>query len=372
MTMDDLLKKANVNEAKLRTHMNTITAEELGNISEPCYMPSVQMSYLTILKYMGLTENDYREFIKSFYLYDHQYAKFNMVKDLGTNVVLSAIYYFLKKKDIKTFFTCMLFLSIKFQGSATRKAFTKFCDPDLYMYTLNHLSKSHLYVREKTIAGALFWTTKNMVRIYQHDLEKFDNFENVGKFLYALRTRIQQSFNSFFGLYKKFYEEGVKISSDDSEEESPATSYLERGGHQIEVVVRNITVYKHVDQKALEDAKKLSSVSLSFVSQIVRGLCDVKYQDRLKLIFELFLRDVKKIDYICGVAFFDYVKSLMSIKRTKMEIYFKQQVAILLKEVATDVGIKTKLQSLTNQTQYNLSLFLAYYLTLCFRHTVCQ
>ena len=372
MTMDDLLKKANVDEAKLRRHMNIITAEELGNISEPCYKPSVQLSYLTILKYMGLTENDYREFIKGFYLYEHQYAKFNMVKDLGTNVVLSAIYYFLKKKDIRTFISCMLFLSIKFQGSATRKAFTKFCDPDLYMYTLNHLSKSHLYVREKTIAGALNWTTKNMIRIYQHDLEKFDNFENIGKFLYALRTRIQQSFNSFFGLYKKFYEEGVKISSADPEEDSPATSYLEQGGHQIEVIVRNITVYKHVDQKALEDAKKLSAVSLAFVSQIVHGLCNVKYQDKLKLIYELFLHDVKKVDYICGVAFFDYVKSLMSIKRTKMEIYFKQQIVFLLHDVCEDIDIKTKLQSLTNQTQYNVSLFLAYYLTLCFRNSVCH
>ena len=52
-------------------------------------------------------------------------------------------------------------------------------------------------------------------------------------------------------------------------------------------------------------------------------------------------------------------------------IYFKQQIELLLIDVLKDKRFKKSYDKLTNQTQFQIKLFLAYYLTLLMRNSVC-
>jgi len=74
---------------------------------------------------------------------------------------------------------------------------------------------------------------------------------------------------------------------------------------------------------------------------------------------------------LCGKSYTDHVRQLMSLKRTKMKIYFKQQINILILDLLKDFDYLEKYNSQTNQTQFLINLFLAYYLTMILKNTLC-
>jgi hypothetical protein len=70
----------------------------------------------------------------------------------------------------------------------------------------------------------------------------------------------------------------------------------------------------------------------------------------------------------------NFVKSWINnefLKRTKEQIYFKQQIEILLNKVLVEIDYLDKYNSLRNPIKYQINLFLAFYLTILFRRTLC-
>jgi hypothetical protein len=130
-------------------------------------------------------------------------------------------------------------------------------------------------------------------------------------------------------------------------------------------------VYRYSDRKAQEEARKLSKINASLATQIVTKLSNVKNSDSIRLILKLYLKDLKETKNLCGKDYDKYVRQLMTIKRTKQKIYFKQQINILLMSLLRDFGYKQKYSKLTSQTQFLINLFLAYYLTMLVKNSVC-
>ena len=95
--MEDLLKKANVQREQLKKFINKTAAEELTNLSEPCYLPPFVVDFNKILYLSGLTKIDIQEFVKRFY--PPQLSKELILRDPGTNSVLFLMHYFLLQKD---------------------------------------------------------------------------------------------------------------------------------------------------------------------------------------------------------------------------------------------------------------------------------
>jgi len=83
------------------------------------------------------------------------------------------------------------------------------------------------------------------------------------------------------------------------------------------------------------------------------------------------IKDLKKTDALCGKEYYTYVRQLMSLKRTRMTIYFKQQVNLLLLQLIDEFGYTKQYYSVTSQTQFLINLYLAYYLTIILRNSVC-
>lgn len=371
--MEALLKKANIQQVKIKNFISRTTAEELSKLSEPCYFPPFKKDYVEILKCIGLTEKDFKIFVKGFY--EERLSQDKILKDVGTNVVLFLLYYFLKIKDQQSYTYAMIYLGIKFYSSELRKFLPSFCNPEIFKYTLDNLNKTHLFYREKSISNAIFHISRSMITRGTSTLKSFDDPEKVSAFVYDYRNRIRQSTRSFANLYYKFSEEGIKITSIESptdDKPTADTQFQERGQKIIDIVVKNIVVYKQIDKKAFEVAQKITNTNYSIDESIVEILGNLEYTDNLKLIYELFIKDLSDIKQLCGKDFFNYVQSHMAIKRTSKAVFFKQQIMILLNEIIKKSEQTKKIETFSLQTKFAFYLFLAYYLSLYLRNIICK
>jgi len=370
--MEQLLGKSKIDKIKLKNYINKVVAEELGKLNEPCYVSPYKNYYGEEILYLtGLTVKDIREFSKKFHV--ERLAPGYLLKDWITNTLLFTLHYFLLQKDVKTFMSIMILLCINFY-SHTYFKFFKFCNPEIFKYTLDNISKNNLMSREKTIPNFLYFISKEMLRRYKKDIETMDNPERISEFIYECRHRINQTFRSFAELYYKYSKEGIKGYGQSEKEGSEGTYEIEtlkKGERIIEDVTSKITIYKEIDRKAFEDAKKLSRANVIYAEYILKSLSDVKYSDDIKLIYELFVRELESLNELCGKDFFKFTRDLMGIKRTTKVIYYKKQVIDLTNKILLNSKYEKSYQKLTDQTKFITQSFTSFYLALYFRNKVC-
>jgi hypothetical protein len=368
--MDILLQKANIDERKLKTYLVQIVANDLTNLSEPCYYPKIKVHYYQILHLCDLTEKDIKEFVERFYRETEAgEKKWLLQQNPYSNLLIFLMHYFLSKKDqtayssaityyVITMYTNLMYINLKY------------CNPDVFRYTLEHLNKTHLFIREKTISGSLFHMAREMQRRWTSSFLKADP-ETIVKFITECRHRISQSVKSFVKLYYKAKEEGLGFKSPDEGETGEEYQPLDKRGELIDKVSKKITLYKEIDRAAIDDARKITKIRESLATMIVHELSNLEYTDDIKLILELFLKNLKEVHTICGKEFYQYIRSLMAVKKTTQKVFFKQQVGFLLEKILTKLDYIESYKKFTSQTQFFILSFLAFYITLVFRHYMC-
>ena len=369
--MEQLLKKVKINDARLKSHIARIVAKNLSALSEPCYYPEVKKHFYELLKITGLTEKDVKEFAKRRWK-GRKEAKFGTQSNAIANFYVFLLQYFLKKRDKTTYKYLMIFFIIRHYANLMHKTF-KYCNEEAFRYALEVLTKTHLFSREKTISNALFYIAGEMVKRWSRGLRTND-LDAISRFMQDSRTRVSQSMKSFAQTYYKAAEEGsgLRRGEEPSEEENVyQIKAADKGNKLADEITKKITVYRFSDHKAQEASRTLAKINSSLATQIVSKLNNTKYSDNLRIIFRLFMKDLKDASSLCGKKYETYVRQLMSIKRTKMKIYFKQQVNILLLNLLDEIDYKSKYEKLTSQTQFLINLYLAYYLTMVLKNTVC-
>lgn len=371
--MEQLLAKANIKDAQLKSLISRVVAKNLSDLSEPCFYPELKKHYYEFLKLTGLTEKDIREFVKRRWK-GRKEAKFSTNTNSIANFYVFLLEYFLKKRDRQAYIYLMVLYIIRHYANLMHKHF-KFCNNDAFKYALETLTKTHLFSREKTISNALYYMAQEMIRRWTTALQKGD-LDSIGLFMRESRHRVSQSIKSFAQTYYKISEEGVGFKTEeqpgDNEENVYQQQTTQRASKLIDDITKKITVYKVNDRKAQEDARKISKINASLATQIVTKLSNTKHSDNIRLVLKLYLKDVTDAKQLCGKEYETYIRNLMSIKRTKQRIYFKQQIGVLLESVLKDFGFLQKYAKLTTQTQFLINLFLAYYLTMLLKNTVCK
>ena len=344
----------------------------LSGLSEPCYKPKTKKHYYDFLNLTGLKEQDIKEFTKRQWS-NRKEAKFKLHNDPKSNFYIFLMWYFLKEKDQIGFRTTMLFFAIRHYRALLDKHI-KFCNEDIFRYVLENITKTHLFAREKTIGNAMYHISNEMLRRYTRSISE-KNIDQISKFIQECRHRISQSVKSFANAYYNAVKQGgkIKTQNEPTDDEQNVFQYekLQKDERIIEEVTKKITVYKIVDKIAQENARKITKINSSVATMIVNKVNNIKYTDNIRLILKLFVKDLKGVTYVCGDKYFKYVRSLMSIKRTTSQIYFKQQVNILLMKILADMKYQNKYDKLTSQTQFLINLFLSYYITMIFRNTIC-
>lgn len=377
--MKELLNTSNVNRSVLRRKVFNDAGNESSNLSKHCYFPPFKKEYFTLLHLCGLTDKQIGEFINRFYVFEvERKSKDNILRDHGTNLLLFIMHYFIVNNEYQTYLSAMNLLCIKFYSSRLRVHLPSYCDEDVFQKTLDSLPKNHIFSREKTIASALMFFAKTLARKHEKELKEFDSPEKISLFIYECRHRIAQSIRSFADIYYKISKESSEKTYTQQEEtagtsqEDYQVGQMDKKQKLASETSRDITVYKHKDQKAKEAAKQLTKVNQLTADTIIEILSDSKYYDDVRIILELFLREIKTKEEICGRLFIQLVQKLMSVKRTKKQIYFKQQVTNLTcKLVKTTRTMEDKYEHLTTQSKFYVSLFVAYYITFFLRNKVC-
>lgn len=370
--MDILLKKAKINKIKIRAEVTKIVAYNLNSLVEPCFYPNIKKYYYEFLDNSGLTDTDAKEFTKRRWKGRKEY-KFHIHMDVLNNFYIFLMQYFLKQKDMVTYRYLMLFYTLR---QYTNELYNNlpYCIPETFKYALDNLTRNHLFVREKTIGNALYYLSNESIRRWTNVLETND-LDGISRFMTESRSRINQSLRSFREEYFRVAEEGggikTEVSTTDDEENSYQSDSGEKTIRIIDDVVRKITVYKSVDIKSQEEARNLTKINSSIATVIINKLGNTKYIDIIRIILKLFIRDLTSVKKLCGKEYYDFVRQLMTIKRTKQKIYFKQQINILLLELLKDSRYTGTYNKLTVQTQFLVNLFLAYYITLQMRTSSC-
>jgi len=368
--MQIILQNAVFDDVKIKTYITRLAVNELNNLSEPCYYPDWKKHYHELINLTKLKEKDIKDFIKRFYSGTKAQDAL-LQSDVGSNLLMILMYHFLEKKDTQTFSIFMIYHMIRQYGNFIRRVL-KFCKPEVFSYTLDHLNPTHLFTREKTISNALFHLAVEMRKRYTKSFIELDA-EKISGFLYESRGRIAQSLRSFAEAYYRNDAEGFGIGSQKETEtgEEIFPRELEKGSHIAELISNKICVYKEIDHKAFDQARSLTRVNVSLATVIVKELQNTNMSNDIKFIIELFLKDVKSVDEICGKDFIPYVKKLMSLKRTSKTVYFKQEINNLLVKIIKNTKFEDKYNKLTNQTQFQFNSFLAFYITFYTRNLVC-
>jgi hypothetical protein len=371
LTIDFLYDKSNVKHKELKKWVSTKTANELMELSKPCYFPPFKKEYTELLYLTGLKNTDISKFIKEFY--PAKLSKELILRDNGTNILLFIIYYFLKKNDKHSALATMTYLNIKFYSSRLRVHLRVYCDPNVFRLALDSLSKNHLFVREKTISNAIYYLSNFAINKFNKILKEFDNPEKISKCVYDIRNKIAQSVRSFAQTYFKISEAGGGFKDIEEYDIDLESKTLGSSKQKIAIAVsKEITIFKKVDQKAFNSARSLTKVNYLICEFLVKSINDIKYIDDIRVILELFLNEINKKEDLCSTNFFRIVQKLMAIKKTSKPIYFKQQVTKLVcKLLQSSNSIKEKYDELTNQTKFQISSFMAFYLCLIIRNRFC-
>lgn len=372
--MEELLKKTNGNLSKVKQYITRNAAKELSDLSEPCYYPKTKRIYFEILNALGINDKDFKNFVSRNYK-GTKAEKWALWRDPLTNLMTYVMHLFLKENDVRAFSSAMVYYMI-IQYSRLMHKQIRYCDADAFKYTLDTLTRTHLFFREKTIPNSLYYLATVMQSTYKEDIKNWD-IERLILFIGAARHRISQSVKSFAENYYRNKKAGVSIRTqiepEDNDENinSYQIKVVQKGQRVIDDVTRKITSYRVIDRKALEDAKKYSRIKTSIATLIVNEVSTLKYYDDIKLVLQLYLKDLNSVDMICGNKYDVYVKKLMAIKRTNAQLYFKAQINILLMKVFENIDFKKVYEKYTSQTQFIINSFLAYYLTGVLRNSLC-
>lgn len=366
--MEILLDKSDINLEKLKRIIHKITALELSNLSEPCYYPSLKKYYYELLSICKLKEKDISEFVKRFYK-GTAASQWKLHKDPLSNFYIFLMYILNKSRQVTAYKSMLIFYIIRNYTNLMHKQM-QFCNPDVFKYSLENLTKTHLFSREKTIPGSLYFMSIEMDNRFGKFIKSGD-VEGIARFITECRTRISQSIKSFAEIYYKAGKDGFAMRNPNEDDESTQYQQIEKSSRVINDVIKNLTVYKVIDNKAMNDARTLTKVRASLATSLSQSLTNINNVDNIRLVLELFVKELSQVGHLCGNEFFNNVRSLMAIKRTKSLVYFKQQVNILTKIIVKDIKFDKEFDKLTNQTKSLINLYVAYYLTLTLRNSIC-
>ena len=369
--MDDLLLKAQIDDTDLKSYAIRTAGNELTKLSEPCYYPEISKHNYQFLHLTNLTDQDIKASFKEFFK-EVKTAPLSIHRDPKTLILVFLMYYFLKKKDQAAYISVLLYYVLKAYSNLMHGRI-KYCNKDVFRYTLEHMSKTHLFNREKSIAGAMYHIMKEMQNRYS-DAFLAKDAEQIGLFISECRSRIRQSITSFQNAYYKFSKEGLKLREPYVGEEGEEFEYqtLEKRNLLIDNITKSITVYREIDEKALTEAKSLTKIRESISRQIVEELINVKYQENVRTVLDLFVRDIKSTSSMCGKDFFPYVRSLMAVKKTNKPVYFKQQIYELLVKILKSIKALDTFLGQTPQTKSLHGSFLALYIAMFLRNKICS
>jgi len=357
----------NLNMIKRIITVNAIS--ELNNISTPCYIPSIKKHLYELLRYSNINEKDLKEAVKRFWK-NTKAKSWDLENDVYTNLLILLMYVYLKKRDIHTFKTIMLYFMIRQYANLMFHYFPKYCNESAFKYTLDNLTKTHIFYVKDTISSAVNYFSEQMVHRYRKDIEKYDDPDRISRFIRESRHRIAQSLRSFANAYYENEKKGLGISQVDDESEMFIDKL--KSSTVIDTIVNNITLYRIFEKKIFYSACKATNVDAEKMKEIIVELMNPKYKNHLQLCYELFAKEIpNNASKICTSEFYTILKKMLSSKKTIRIITFKTEVTKLFDMLRVKIKDKEFFDGLSEDEHKMYVSCLSLYVMTIFRIHVC-
>jgi len=220
--MEKLLAKIKINKPRMKSVLVRAVATNISGLSTPCFRPSMKKHYYEFLKLSGLTEKDVRDYAKRVWV-GRKEAVFQLHKEPLANFYIFLMHYFLNKNDKLMAQYFMIFYELRHYAARFEIHF-KYCQEDVFKYTLDTLTKTHLFSREKTIGNAIYFLSKELMKQWGPAIKNYD-LDKISKFITYARHRIAQSTRSFAETYYKNAELGLGIQTQREPADDEENSY---------------------------------------------------------------------------------------------------------------------------------------------------
>ena len=372
--MENLLKDANIQDAKLKMFINRTIGTEISRLVEPCYYPQFHKYQYDLYKYTGLSERDMKAYTKQYWK-NTKWSPFVLHNDHYTMLIIFIMQYFLNKKDMQTYQLGMIFYMLRLYSNLIHKQI-KYCNKDNFKYVLDNINKTHLFYREKTIPNAIMFLGKEMQSRYTKMLLKND-VDSVGAFIQEARTRLSQSLKSFATLYYKARDEGLAYKNpyediDDDGNVKSSSDKSQKIDQLIDELAKRVTIYKYTDKHAINDAKSFSKIKRKYSYILSKQINNIKYTDDIKMFYRQLFKTIKKPSEICDKNFRNKIKELMSIKRHGNELNFKQHTITLTLKLVEDAGFFEDYNATSSKSKFTVIMFVALYISLLLQSMTCK
>jgi len=372
-----LIDKESINFRDLERLILKISANELSRLNEPCYYPSLKIGFYELLDKVRLTETDVKRYTKTYWegmpeknwkLHNDPISIF-MIELMGT---------FLDAKREIGYNSLILLYMIRIYTNLMNKQI-KFCNKDVFKYTLEHMNKTHLFVREGSIPNAIYFMTKILAKKYRNDILN-NNKKGISKFITESRHRISQSVKSFAETYYKFHKEGKQFGElKDTYEVDEEGSVIQTGTPEtaketifIDKILIDIIAYKSVEDRILSEAKRLAGITDEWVLIFKENMFDVDTREYLRRIMFVFLKKLTSIRELCSRQYYDIIKQLMFIKKSTELVYFKKEVIEFTNYIIKKAKKESEFLRLSKANRYRIYYFVAYVVTLILRKKMCR
>jgi hypothetical protein len=375
MNKDTLDQKIKINPQVLYRLFARESAKHINGLSEPCYKIDTKTFEKNLYRTLGnIKPTDLRAVAKETFK-DHRNAKHSQVSSEPFTFLLMYLYYKFAKANKKQMAeTILLYSLLKHHGSEARKFMPKFCNAEVFQYTLNDITPVHLYRVHKTIANALIYLTKDLHKKYFEPMKRWDADPIYHLTTYS-RNRIKQSMKSFAQAYYRNSDEGKGIykqqeAGEDGENKNMFQVTTGDAGKQaaIEKFVKSMFVYKNYDRKAFDEAKKVSRVKPNIASPLLNEIHDKSSEEHIKIILTSFLKEVVDTKGLCNDSV-KIVKKLMMVRNFKDTFVFKNLITNFTSSIIDKANPPTR--EIPTRDRNYVEQFVAQYIVLSFRNLFC-
>ena len=359
----------------LKRFIETNVGAILAGMAKDCFVPRVSILFKELMARTNTDEKMLLAHSKNRY---PQY-KFHLLHDPYTTLLILITEYFLtEKKDehaarmIFNLFALRNYSNLLFRFLPKLTSGSYGCNPNYWRAGLEALSHSHLFRSKQTIGNSILYLSQEVFSRYRMDIIK-DRPEPIMKMIMLIRSRIFQSMRSFFGHYYKAKQQSDLVTSRDQDEVYDQKETFEQ---KIKLfsdrVAKDICVYGKINEKAINESTQITKFNKKFAIRYVKTLQDPQLSQQLDDIFILLFRGLVDFKQLCGPQFIDHVKRLMSVKTSTKPVYFKKLVVNLHDEfIIPKLGLQNWFNSLSIQTKKVSRDFVAYYLALFIRSSIC-
>lgn len=340
-------------DRKIHRKVSTIVGSELSNLGKVCYYPKMVRYFEDLISELQLTNEDIKRFKET--NIGKRYSSFSILNDKQTLMLVIAIIYFARRKQLDVSELFFLFLAVKLHSNLMHKHF-KFCQPDAYAMALERISHKHLYKVKGGIPSAIKYVSDTEFKKYRIVLGSNRlTDDSIVKMVYALRTRLSQSIKSFAETYYKITEEGGGHTTSEDVEDK-----LERIADKIAMTM---CTYGQVDKGAVSSAILKSGIRKELGLTIASEMSDPDYKDSIRFIIILIHR-LSSIKNICSES-----KRLLIVRKIesgqKVGNYaIRERILELINGLPSAYSLKT-----THKSQ--VVMFVSHYLTLYIQRRVC-